>query len=368
MATRRAPGSPRRPRLKQAIEVVPASDGRLYLLRGEAADDFAIDDDPPARLLLGALDGSRSPAEVAALVSEEHAAASAAAVIDSIGELAELGLVEDAADDDALPPRDRARYERQLRYFGELVGPRASRAEPQRALGSARVVLLGVGGLGTWAAYALASTGIGRLDIFDGDDVEISNLNRQILFGESDLGRPKAIVAAESLARFNPHMKVCGTPRRLSGPGDVGAAVDGADFVVDAADWPAHSIERWVSAACFERDIPFITMSSLPPLARLGPLFVPGETGCYLCLEAHYREQQPLYDELSAGKGLVPSPAAQFGPLCGVIGSHVAMETVHFLTGLVRPTTVGRALMVDARTMAITEQEVPRRPNCPVCG
>ena len=364
----RAPGMPRRPRLKQAIEIVPASDGRIYLLRGEVADDFAIGDEPAARTLIRALDGSRSAQEAAALVAEEYPRATSAAVVDSIRELTALGLVEDAADDDVLPRIERARYERQLRYFGELVGPGASRAEPQGVLGAARVVLLGVGGLGSWAAYALASTGIGRLEIFDGDDVEISNLNRQILYAEADLGRPKATVAAEALLRFNPRMEVTATPRRLAGPEDVGKAVDGADFVVDAADWPAHRLERWVSAACFERGIPFITMSNLPPLARLGPLFVPGETGCYLCLEAHYRANHPLYEELAAGKGLVPSPAPTFGPLCGLIGGHVAMETVHFLTGLVTPTTLGKALMVDCRTMGITEQPVPRRPGCAVCG
>jgi molybdopterin/thiamine biosynthesis adenylyltransferase len=348
--------------------VVPATDGRIYLLRGEVADDFAIADNPPARALIAALDGTRSAEQVAALVAEGDPQATGSAVLDSIRELSLLGLVEDAADDDVLPPCDRARYERQLRYFGELVGPGASRAEPQSTLGAARVVLLGVGGLGSWAAYALASTGIGRLDIFDGDDVEISNLNRQILFAEADLGRPKATVAAEALARFNPRMEITAVPQRLSGPEDVGAAVDGADFVVDAADWPAGSLERWVSAACFERGIPFITMSNLPPLARLGPLFVPGQTGCYLCLEAHHRAGHPLYDELAAGQSLVPSPAATFGPLCGLIGGHVAMETVHFLTGLVTPTTLGKALMLDCRTMAITEQPVPQRPGCPVCG
>lgn len=348
--------------------MVPATDGRIYLLRGEVADDFAIEDDPPARALIAALDGTRSAEQAAALVAEQSPETTGSAVLDSIRELTALGLVEDAADDDVLPPPDRARYERQLRYFGELVGPGASRAEPQSVLAAARVVVLGVGGLGSWAAYALASTGIGRLDIFDGDDVEISNLNRQILFAEADLGRPKATVAAAALARFNPRMEITAVPQRLDGPQDVGAAVHGADFVVDAADWPAGSLERWVSAACFERGIPFISMSNLPPLARLGPLFVPGQTGCYLCLEAHHRAGHPLYDQLTAGKSLVPSPAATFGPLCGLIGGHVAMETVHFLTGLVTPTTLGKALMLDCRTMAITEQPVPRRPGCPVCG
>jgi bacteriocin biosynthesis cyclodehydratase domain-containing protein len=362
------PGSPRLPRLKQAIEVLPASDGRIYLLRGEVADDFAIEDGPAARTLIAGLDGSRGTEEVAALVAERHPDTAAADTIGSIRRLSELGLVEDAADDDVLPPVDRARYERQLRYFGELVGPGHSRAEPQRRLARARVVMLGVGGLGSWAAYALASTGIGRLDVFDGDDVEISNLNRQILFAESDIGQPKAVAAARSLARFNPRMEVRACARRLESAEDVGEAVEGADFVVDAADWPAHRLERWVTLACFARGIPFITMSQLPPLARLGPLFVPGETGCYFCLEAQHRARHPLYDELAAGKGLVPSPAATFAPVCGLIGSHVAMETVHFLTGLITPSTLGKALMVDCRTMAVTEEGVPRRPGCAVCG
>jgi molybdopterin/thiamine biosynthesis adenylyltransferase len=325
------------------------------------ADDFAIGDDPTARSVLRLLDGSRSPSEIAAVVGEPS-------VADSIDELFHLGLVEDAACDDVLDPADRARFERQLRYFGELVPPGVSRAEPQRRLAAARVVLLGVGGLGSWAAYALAGTGIGRLDVHDGDDVEISNLNRQILFAEEDVGRPKAAVAARSLERFNSRMQVRAFDRRLGSLAEVGDAVEGADFVIDAADWPAHRLERWVSRACFERGIPFITMSQLPPLARLGPLFVPGETGCYLCVEAEYRARHPLYDELAAGKGLVPSPAATFGPVCGVIGSHVAMETVHFLTGLARPATIGRALMLDCRTMEVTEAPVVRRPGCPVCG
>lgn len=341
--------------------MLPASDGRIYLLRGEAADDFALADEPPARTLLAALDGSCSASGVAARVGEP-------AAVDAIEELFRLGLVEDAACDDVLHPVDRDRFERQLRYFGELVEPGRSRAEPQRRLAEARIVLLGAGGLGSWAAFALAGTGIGRLDVWDGDQVELSNLNRQILYAEDDLGRPKAVAAADTLQRFNSRMRVRAFPERLSSAAGVDAAVAGADFVVDAADWPAHAIERWVSRACFARGIPFITMSQLPPLARIGPLFVPGETGCYLCLESEHRARHPLYDELVAGKGLAPSPAATFAPVCGLVGSQVAMDTVHHLTGLVRPSTLGRALVVDGRTMAVTEQAVPRLPGCPVCA
>ena len=347
--------------------MIPASDGRIYLLRGEASGDFAVSDAPAVRSLLRALDGSRTADEVACIVAERHEATNTSEALDAIQQLAELGLVEDAGGEEALPKPARARYERQLRYFSELVGPGQSRVEPQIRLGEAHVVLLGTGGLGSWAAFALACSGVGRIDVIDGDRVETSNLNRQILFAQSDVGELKAVVAQRTLERFNPLIDVRAVPERLEDADAVAAVIDGADLVVDAADWPAHQLERWVNTACFAQRVPFITMSQLPPLARLGPLYVPGLTGCYECVEAEHRARHPLYDELAAGKGLVSSPAATFGPGCGVIGSQIAMDAVHFLTGLVEPGTLGCALFMDMRTMNFTREPVPKRQDCPVC-
>lgn len=360
--------APTRPRLKPAVEVKPASDGRIYLLRGECSDDFAVADSPAVRTLLGALDGSRSPGQAASLVTEKHADSTGAEVMEAIAQLTELGVVEDAADDDVLPPAERLRYERQLRYFSEVVGPGESRAAPQIRLRESRVVMLGVGGLGSWTAYALACAGVGRIDIVDGDRVELSNLNRQILYRTSAVGEPKAEAAARTLREFNPGLEIRSSFRRLSGPDEVNEAISGADLVVDAADWPAHQLERWINKACFAAGIPFIMMSQLPPLARIGPLFVPGQTGCYKCVEDHYRKRHPLYDELTTVDGLLPSPAAAFGPGCGLIGSQVATDVVHYLTGLVTPGSLGCALTIDTRTLEVTREPVRAVPGCAICG
>ena len=102
-----------------------------------------------------------------------------------------------------MPARDRARYDRQLRYFGDLAPGATPPSEYQRRLREARVALLGLGGLGSWAAYALACCGVGELVLVDGDRVEESNFNRQILYRERDIGRLKAEAAAEALAAFN---------------------------------------------------------------------------------------------------------------------------------------------------------------------
>ena len=347
------PAAPVRPRLKATIDVVEASDGRVYLFRG-GEDDFVIEPNGrPIAALLRGLDGSRDvdDPEVGACVAQ----------------LWELGLVEDAADDDPLGAEVR-RYERQLRYFGDVAPPRTPRAAYQQRLKDARVVVLGLGGLGGWAAYALASSGVGTLVLVDGDSVEWSNLNRQILYRELDIGTAKAPAAARTLRAFNSGIRVEPVERMLGSQADVESVVRGADFVVDAADQPVHEIERWVNAACFRAGVPYLMMSQFPPLVRLGPTYVPGRTGCYACQEAGWRERFPLFDELAAHRSRRPSPAASFGPACGLVGSQVAMDVVHHLSGVCEPATLGTGLTVDLRTMEIEREPVERLPECPVCS
>jgi molybdopterin/thiamine biosynthesis adenylyltransferase/SAM-dependent methyltransferase len=352
----RAPSAPpARPRLKPTIDVLDASDGRVYLFRG-GEHDYAIErDGRPVAELVRSLDGRRA---LEALMPELREMAA---------QLWELGLVEDA-DDDLELGGEAERYERQLRYFGDLAPPRASRVAYQRRLTAARVVVLGVGGLGGWAAYALAATGVGTLVLVDGDAVEPSNLNRQILYGESDVGGPKAPTAARRLTGFNSGIGLEPIQRMLASEREVREVVRGADFVVDAADQPVHEIERWVNAACFGAGVPYITMSQFPPLVRVGPVYVPGRTGCYACQEAGWRARFPLFDELASHRSARPSPAASFAPASGLVGSLVALEVLHHLTGLCEPATLATSLTIDLRTLEVEREPVERRSGCEVCG
>jgi bacteriocin biosynthesis cyclodehydratase domain-containing protein len=139
-------------------------------------------------------------------------------------------------------------------------------------------------------------------------------------------------------------------------------------MVIDAADWPPTDIERWCNSACFEAGIPFITMSHFPPIARVGPLYVPGETGCFACQEIAYRREYPLFDVVVEQQRARTSAAATLGPACGLIGGQVALEAMHLLTGLSRPATQGVAHMYDLRTMEVKREPVVPEPECPVCA
>jgi bacteriocin biosynthesis cyclodehydratase domain-containing protein len=351
-----------RPRIKRTTEPIGSPDGDVYLMRPSADSDIRIEKpDEEERQLLESLDGEHTLEQLHEKFGED-------AVDDLISQLGELEIVEDAADDELVPAAELARFDRQLRYFSD-IGPRdLMPSECQRRLREAKVAVLGVGGLGGSAAIWLASVGIGEMWLIDGDRVEASNLNRQILFTEAEIGLLKVEAAAARLRSFNSGMRITSTARRLESEAEIADFIAGSDVVIDAADWPAHDIERWCNSACFEAGIPYITMSHFPPIARVGPLYVPGVTGCFVCQEIGYRREYPLFDVAIEQRRAKPSPAATLGPACGLIGGQVGMEVMHLLTGLSKPSTQGVAHIYDLRTMEIKREPVVPEAECPVCG
>jgi molybdopterin-synthase adenylyltransferase len=351
----------RRPRIKRTTEQIEAPNGDIYLLRPSARADIQIENpDAEGRALLAALDGTLGREELEDRFGED-------AVGDLLAQLEELSLVEDAADDDLIPAATVERFDRQIRYFADITtGPTPS--ECQARLESARVVVLGVGGLGGWSALSLACCGVGEMLLVDGDRVEESNLNRQVLYTESDIGRLKVEAAAERLGAFNSRMRLETIPARVDGEDAVATTIKGYDLVIDAADWPAHEIEQWCNAACFAAEIPYITMSHFPPIARVGPLYVPGVTGCFACQVAAYRRSYPMFDVAIEQRRAKASPAATLGPACGLIGGQVGLDVMHHLTGLAEPSTQGVGHIYDLRTMEVEREPVVPEPDCPVCG
>jgi bacteriocin biosynthesis cyclodehydratase domain-containing protein len=350
-----------RPRIKRTTEQMEAPNGDLYLLRPSAGADIQIENpDADGRRLLAALDGTLERGELEERFGEE-------AVSDLLAQLEELGLVEDAADDDLIGAATMERFDRQIRYFADITaGPTPSQC--QARLESARIAVLGVGGLGGWSALSLACCGVGEMLLVDGDRVEESNLNRQVLYSEADIGRLKVEVAAERLGAFNSRMRLTTKPERVDSEDSVAAAIEGYDLVIDAADWPAHEIEQWCNSACFAAEIPYITMSHFPPIARVGPLYVPGVTGCFACQVAAYRRSYPMFDIAIEQRRAKASPAATLGPACGLIGGQVGLDVMHHLTGLAAPSTQGVGHIYDLRTMEVEREPVVPEPDCPVCG
>ncbi|MEA2280272.1 MAG: hypothetical protein QOK21_879 [Solirubrobacteraceae bacterium] len=262
------------------------------------------------------------------------------------------------------PVQDAERFDRQLPYLAGYTDPATAMAR----LRGARVCVIGCGGLGTWALAATASLGVGAFTLADDDVVERSNLNRQILFGEDDVGLPKVELAAAWLARFDAGIAVRTSRRRVGSAADAAALVSDADLVILAADWPPYELGRWINQACVERGVPFLSAGQQPPLLRIGPTYVPGAGACFACHEATLGESFPLYDEISAYRRRHGTTAITLGPASGLLGCTLALETLHLLTGTGPVGTQDRALLVDMRTLETRWEPISRRPGCTVCG
>ena len=239
------------------------------------------------------------------------------------------------------------------RYARHLVLPEVGR-EGQERLKAARVLLVGAGGLGSPAALYLAAAGVGTLGIVDPDEVDVTNLQRQILHGTRAIGRPKVASAAARLSDINPHVRVETGAVRLTS-GNALRIVSGFDVVVDGSDnFPTRYL---VNDACVLTGKPNVYGSVYRWEGQLA-VFATNGGPCYRCL---FREPPP--------PGLIPNcaEAGVFGALPGVIGAAQAMEAIKLILGVGEP-LAGRLQIFDALTYRWRELEIRRDPDCPVCG
>ena len=246
-----------------------------------------------------------------------------------------------------MTPDELNRWSRQTRL--PQIGP-----EGQEKLAAAKVAIVGLGGLGCPAATYLAVAGVGTLGLIDDDVVELSNLQRQVLFGESEIGQKKVAVAAEHLSRLNTRLQVSLHPLRLTAANAI-PILSGYDLVIDGSDnFPTRYA---VNDACVILKKPNVYGSVLQFEGRAS-LFVPGDGPCYRCFHPEPPPQGTVLNCAEAGV---------LGVLPGVIGAIQASETVKWICGIGKP-LVGRLLVFDMLAMSFTEFQVPRNLECAVCG
>lgn len=356
------------PRLKDSVELFTSPDGTIHLLPATHATDFAITDPIEAHhRTFSLLTEGRTASEICRLVNQETGI-DETAVASFLRDLAAAGLLHNITPiASEIPPDELERYDRQLRYFAELVPYETKPVEIQHRLRRARVGILGLGGIGSWTALALAAAGVGTLRICDGDTVDHSNLNRQVLYTNDDIGHPKSTAAASALRRFNPLVSVETSDQMVIDEPSAAAFSADCDLVIEAADTPVGVLSHLLNDVCLSAAIPHVIMSQYPPLVRVGPTFVPGSTGCFQCYESVASDEFEHYELLSRHRTERGAQGAAFGPICGIVGSLVANEVVNLLTGVVSPATIGAAYTLDTRTLEVTHETLHIAPNCSAC-
>lgn len=242
------------------------------------------------------------------------------------------------------------------RYSRHLIIPDVGMTG-QKRLKNAKVLVIGAGGLGSPALLYLAAAGVGTLGIVEFDEVDESNLQRQVIHGQSDIGRPKAVSAKESVAEINPLITVNIHGERLDND-NVMEVFKGYDLIVDGTD--NFATRYMVNDAAYFLGIPYI-WGSIYRFDGQASVFAPTlveSAPCYRCL---YPEPPP--------PGMVPSCAegGVLGVLCASIGSIQVNEAIKMLAGIGDP-LVGKLMIYDALEMEYRKLKVRKDPNCALCG
>jgi molybdopterin/thiamine biosynthesis adenylyltransferase/rhodanese-related sulfurtransferase len=247
----------------------------------------------------------------------------------------------------SLSPEQRERYSRHV-LIPEIG------LEGQLKLLDARVLLLGAGGLGSPTALYLAAAGVGTLGIVDDDEVDLSNLQRQVIHNTERIGVPKVDSAEEAIRALNPDVKVIKHPVRIDASNIVEIISD-YDIVVDGVDnFPTRYL---LNDATVRLRIPVVSASILGFDGQLS-VFKPYEGPCYRCL---FREPPPAELAPSCGANGV------LGVLPGTMGLLQATEVIKLIVGIGEP-AIGRLLLYDALGATLTEVKVHRDPDCPICS
>jgi len=240
-----------------------------------------------------------------------------------------------------------------LRYSRHLILPEVA-LEGQQRLKASRVLLIGAGGLGSPLALYLAAAGVGTIGLVDFDVVDVTNLQRQIVHGSKDVGRPKLESARDRLKDLNPHIHVEGYETRLTSENALEIVRD-YDIVIDGTD--NFATRYLTNDACVILGKPNV-YGSIYRFEGQSSVFATEEGPCYRCL---YPEPPP--------PGLVPSCAegGVLGVLPGLVGTIQATEGIKLLLGIGEP-LIGRLLLIDALTMQFRTMRLRKNPNCPACG
>ncbi|WP_217475053.1 molybdopterin-synthase adenylyltransferase MoeB [Stutzerimonas stutzeri] len=240
-----------------------------------------------------------------------------------------------------------------LRYSRQILLKQVD-IEGQLKLKQSRVLIVGLGGLGSPVALYLAAAGVGELHLADFDTVDLTNLQRQVLHDSASVGTSKVDSAMARLSLLNPSITL--VPHRSAMDVDIlGAAVAAVDLVLDCTD--NFAVREAVNAACVAAQVPLVSGAAIRLEGQLS-VFDPRvpTSPCYHCLYGHGSEAE-----------LTCSEAGVLGPVVGMVGSLQALEALKLLAGFGEP-LIGRLLLVDALSTRFRELRVKRDPGCTVCG
>lgn len=322
------------------------------------------------RQLLMQLDGEHSVEEIARKIAKENDKITLDIVLETVNLFDRQLLLENNSSTPQmnLSEYDRERYSRQLLYLGgfEQDGLKYSFLQ-QEKINNCHLLLLGAGGFGCHIFDQLISCGFGKITVVDFDVVELSNLNRQSMYGGNDIGRPKLEVLEEQALRQNPHIEYRFINKKIANVNDCVELMEGCDFVINCADTPRDKIFSWINEASYKTSVPVLFgLGAQKNGFTVGPLVVPGKTVCFECSmpeEGIINFNDPLIEKINSQH--------QHGIIIPYIMMATGLminETLKHLTGFAPCMLYSRRIFLNLFTYEKTEETFTTRDSCPFCA
>lgn len=324
-----------------------------------------LEGDSSLLTLLSLCDGINSLEHISQQLKEKHNLEHDE-VIEAIEYLINEQVLEDGTNTSTILSNEELdRYSRHFVYYSSFTD---NKYQNQESLKKSTVTLIGMGGIGNWISLNLAAAGVGKLRGVDHDDIELSNLTRQILFTESDVGELKVNKAKERLEALNSNVQFEAIAKKMTGVQSVKDVIQGSDIVILSADSPEH-IHYWVDQACYEMKIPWTNVGYLDTWGACGPLTIPDETSCLICeMKTRNVKQDELEKTNEISKINSRAHAPSFGPVNSFISSFAALEVIKFLTSYETPVTIGKRWLINSGTMETEIVDYPKDLECIQCG
>lgn len=255
------------------------------------------------------------------------------------------------------------RYSRNHLYYNYM---RAIPSVVQRKIENSSVTIIGCGGIGTHLAYYLSTSGVGSITLVDNDVVEVSNLTRQVLFGEADVGLDKAEVIKREVLKRNSEVKVSIKRMEIASKHSL-SELDKTDLYIVSADTPFQLMD-WVNQYCVENGQAYVNIGYINDISLIGPFYIPRETSCYKCAEITPRlDGKETIDDLCREINS-EFKAATFPGVNGVAASYAFNDVIKYLGGFGEILSANKRVGIHSSKCDFEFQHIKKNPRCKVCS
>lgn len=262
------------------------------------------------------------------------------------------------------------RFNTQLNFFAEFETGTLSRINMQERLQTSHILIIGLGGIGTWVLQGLSLAGVKKFTLVDPDVVEMTNLNRQCMFTLTDVGKVKVEVAASKLVQTDPNVRVMALQRKVTNREDCVELAGQANLIINCADEPStDTLNHIVSEAGYELNLPHILCGGYDGhLSFIGPTVLPGKSACWYCYEHALDRQLGLagYEHLAITPAHIQG--GNIGAISAITANYHVLETIKVLTGFSKPTMLNKVAELNFLTFEIHFRNFKKRRLCPLCA